>query len=56
MPEHESAEIEARVLAMRGDGAPWLEIQRSLGLTRQQARHAYQRALREERRAQKQQR
>jgi len=43
-------DIERRVFEMRGKGAPWVEIQRDLGLTRQQARYAYQRALRAERR------
>jgi hypothetical protein len=45
--------VEARVLALRDSGASWLEIQQSLGLTRQQARYAYQRAKREQRRAEK---
>lgn len=44
------AELDARVLAMREAGAAWLDIQRAFGLTRQQARYAYQRAKREERR------
>lgn len=43
-------EVEDRVLAMRQEGASWLEIQRALGLTRQQVRYAYQRAKRVERR------
>ena len=50
-----SQETDARVLAMRDAGASWLDIQRELGLTRQQARYAYQRAKREERRTQRKQ-
>ncbi|HZU11830.1 MAG TPA: hypothetical protein VFB58_03245 [Chloroflexota bacterium] len=51
MTDQPSAQdIERRVFEMRGKGAPWVEIQRDLGLTRQQARYAYQRALRAERR------
>jgi transcriptional regulator len=46
-------EQDRRVLALRENGASWLDIQRALGLTRQQARYAYQRAKREERRAQR---
>jgi hypothetical protein len=43
-----------QVLRLRENGASWLEIQQTFGLTRQQARYAYQRALREERRAKRQ--
>jgi hypothetical protein len=45
------AALDARILRMRKDGASWLEIQQACGLTRQQVRYAYQRGLREERRA-----
>jgi hypothetical protein len=42
---------DARVLQMREAGASWLEIQQAFGLSRQQARYAYQRARREQRRS-----
>jgi hypothetical protein len=48
-----AAEIDARVLALRDSGTSWLDIQRELGLNRQQARYAYQRAKRERRRAER---
>lgn len=41
------------VLRLREGGASWLEISQALGLTRQQARYAYQRAKRVERRAER---
>jgi len=43
-------EQDARIAALRDSGATWHEIGTSFGLTRQQARYAYQRAKREERR------
>jgi transcriptional regulator len=46
----DSAGMETRVLQLRESGVTWLDIQRELGVTRQQARYAYQRAKREERR------
>lgn len=45
-----SLDKERRAYEMRGNGASWEEIGRELDLTRQQARYAYQRALRAERR------
>jgi hypothetical protein len=42
-------ERSARITQMRDDGASWLQIQEEFGLSRQQARYAYQlgkRALR----------
>jgi CRISPR/Cas system CSM-associated protein Csm2 small subunit len=41
------------VLRLREGGASWLAIQQQFGLTRQQARYAYQKAKREERRAER---
>jgi uncharacterized protein (DUF433 family) len=41
------------VLQRREAGASWLEIQQQFGLTRQQARYAYQKAKRQERRAER---
>ena len=38
------------VLRLREGGASWLEISQALGLTRQQARYAYQLGKRAERR------
>jgi transcriptional regulator len=49
--EESRTDPDDRVLVMREAGASWLEIQRAFGLTRQQARYAYQRARREKRRA-----
>ena len=49
-PPADSSETERQALALRESGASWLEIGQQLGLTRQQARYAYQRAKREERR------
>jgi hypothetical protein len=40
----------ADIAARRDAGASWLELQREFGLSRQQTRHAYQVAKREERR------
>lgn len=42
-----------RIAHRRDAGATWLEIQQEFNLTRQQARYAYQRGKREERRAQR---
>jgi hypothetical protein len=42
-----------RIAQMRDGGATWLEIQQAFTLTRQQARYAYQRGKREQRRAQR---
>jgi hypothetical protein len=39
-----------RIAALRDAGVSWLEIQQEFGLTRQQARYAYQLARRAERR------
>jgi transcriptional regulator len=47
------SELDAEVLKMRDAGSSWLDIARALGLTRQQARYAYQRARREVRRSAK---
>jgi len=44
------AELAARVVEMRDRGLAWSEIQSTLGLTRQQARYAYQLGRRAERR------
>lgn len=44
---------EAQVVAMRERGASWKEIEAAFGLTRQQARYAFQKGKREERRAQR---
>ncbi|HLJ66889.1 MAG TPA: hypothetical protein VKX16_05980 [Chloroflexota bacterium] len=46
-----SPETEASIVAARDGGAAWSGIERQFGLTRQQARHAYQRGKRTERRA-----
>jgi hypothetical protein len=40
-----------RIALRRDEGATWLQIQREFDLTRQQARYAYQRGKRAERRA-----
>jgi hypothetical protein len=45
-----------RIARMRDEGASWLQIQQAFDLTRQQARYAYQRGKREERRSQRSQR
>ncbi len=47
------AALDARIAQLRDGGATWLEIQREFDLTRQQARYAYQRGKREERRSQR---
>jgi hypothetical protein len=47
------AEQDERIARMRDGGATWLEIQQAFTLTRQQARYAYQRGKREQRRAQR---
>jgi len=44
---------DGKIAQRRDEGATWLEIQREFDLTRQQARYAYQRGKREERRAQR---
>jgi hypothetical protein len=44
---------DARIAQRRDEGVTWLEIQQEFNLTRQQARYAYQRGKREERRAQR---
>lgn len=46
-------DLDARVARMREDGAGWAEIERVFGITRQQARYAYQKAKRVERRAER---
>jgi hypothetical protein len=53
MEEEEQSDRErnARILALRETGASWQEIQRQFGLTRQQARYAYQKGLRDRRRS-----
>jgi transcriptional regulator len=43
-------ERDREVMRLRESGVSWQEIGQRLGLTRQQARYAYQRAQREERR------
>jgi hypothetical protein len=43
-------EIQAQIVAMRDAGATWVEIQKRFGLTRQQARYAFQLGKRAERR------
>ena len=43
----------ARIVAMRDAGASWKEVQEEFGLTRQQARYAYQLGKRAERRSQR---
>lgn len=50
----DTAARDHEVLRLRENGATWLEIQRAMSLTRQQARHAYQKAKRQERRAKRQ--
>jgi len=52
-PPSRDHEQDARIAALRDSGVEWHEIRASFGLTRQQARYAYQRAKREERRAQR---
>jgi hypothetical protein len=51
-PEGDAGEPErnARIVLMRDAGMSWLDIQREFGLTRQQARYAYQLGKRAERR------
>lgn len=44
---------DARILAMRDAGVSWKEIAAAFDLSRQQARHGYQRALRMRRRAER---
>lgn len=44
-------ELVARVLTMREAGRPWKEIAEACGVTRQQARYAYQLGKRQERRS-----
>jgi hypothetical protein len=48
-----NAELDERIARLRDEGASWLQIQQAFQLTRQQARYAYQRGKREERRAQR---
>jgi hypothetical protein len=43
-------DLDHKVVEMRDGGASWLEIQEVFQLTRQQARYAYQRGKRVERR------
>ena len=43
-------EARARIVALRDAGQSWKEIQAAYGLTRQQARYAYQLGKRRERR------
>ncbi len=43
-------ELNARIVEMRDAGRAWKEIQDTFGLTRQQARYAYQLGKRRERR------
>ena len=49
----EQRDVDVQVLKMREEGASWLDVARTLNLTRQQARYAYQRAKREARRSAK---
>jgi hypothetical protein len=44
-------DLDARIVDMRDHGIAWKAIQETFGLTRQQARYAYQRGKRVERRA-----
>ena len=46
-----NAAQDERIARMRDEGASWLQIQREFDLSRQQARYAYQRGKREERRS-----
>lgn len=48
-----NAAQDERIAQMRDGGASWLEIQQAFALTRQQARYAYQRGKREQRRSQR---
>jgi hypothetical protein len=48
-PDHKSRN--ARIVELRNHGISWKEIQGTFGLTRQQARYAYQLGKRAERRA-----
>lgn len=43
--------LETRIARLREDGASWADIERAFNITRQQARYAYQKAKRAERRA-----
>lgn len=45
-----NAELAAHVVELRDGGRAWSEIQQALGMTRQQARYAYQLGKRAERR------
>ena len=45
------SDLDARIAKMRDDGMGWAEIERTFGISRQQARYAYQKAKRVERRA-----
>ena len=49
--ERPSDELAARIVTMRDGGMSWAEIQQQLGLTRQQARYAYQLGKRAQRRS-----
>jgi predicted transcriptional regulator len=51
----DKADRNARIVARRDAGGTWLEIQREFGLTRQQARYAYQLGKRAERRSSRRQ-
>ena len=52
-PDPQKDNRPARILAMRDGGASWHEIEKDFGLTRQQARYAYQLGKRAARRAAK---
>lgn len=49
-PSEDPREQDARILAMREGGASWKDIEAAFSLSRQRARHGYQRALRMKRR------
>ncbi len=52
----DTTEQDTRIVDMRDGGATWKEIEGAFGLTRQQARYAYQRGKRVERRKAKRER
>jgi type V secretory pathway adhesin AidA len=51
--ESEADNRPARIVAMRDGGASWHDIEQAFGLTRQQARYAFQIGKRAERRAER---
>jgi len=50
-PDERSAKPSAQIVKLRDAGASWKEIQQTFGLSRQQARYAYQLGKRAERRS-----